>query len=71
MGTFGMPQDMAVQRPDARVRPGNAQHDVTVAADGDGVAAEGVLKVPRGLGVWVAKDAAAPADDLKLLAWGC
>lgn len=64
-----MPQDMAVQRPDTRVRPGDAQHHVAVAADGEGVSAERVLEVPRGFGVGVAEDAEAPADDLELLAW--
>lgn len=65
-----MPQDMAVQRPDARVRPGDAQHHVAIAADGEGVSAERVVEVPRGFGVGVAEDAEAPADDLELLAWG-
>jgi len=63
-----MPQNVTMQRPHTRIDPGDAEHNVAVTTDGDGVAAHGVVEAPRGFYVVLAKDAATPADDLELLA---
>lgn len=68
MLTLDVPRDVAVQRPDARVVGGEAQHDVVEGRHRDGVAAHRVLQVPRRGAAGLAEGALAPAYDLERVA---
>lgn len=64
--TFGVPEVMAMERPDTRVICQNAYDNVRKPRNSDGVSPHGVVKIPRRS--TLSEQSVTPANDLEVLA---
>jgi hypothetical protein len=64
--TFGMPENMAMQRPNSRVVATNAKNNVRVPRHRHRVSSHRVIQVPRRFSL--AEYSPSPTDNLELLA---
>lgn len=60
-----MPKNMAVQSPNSWVITGDADDDVRVASNGDGVTPDGVFEIPGSLPFTI--EVSPPANNLEVL----